>query len=134
MTRPRGTLIRNTTVTGINHWLTAACFVLLMLSGLSMFDPVLFFLSRLFGGGQWTRAIHPWIGVVLLVSYTGLIVQFWRDNLWSKDDIAWMLRDRPRARRMKRKAFRRSRVSMPVRSSSSGRCRCWCRCCSSPAS
>jgi formate dehydrogenase subunit gamma len=91
MTRPRGTLIRNTTVTRLNHWLTAACFVLLMLSGLSMFHPLLFWLSALFGGGQWTRAIHPWIGLVLVVSYAGMIVQFWRDNLWTRDDIAWAL-------------------------------------------
>ena len=45
----------------------------------------------MFGGGQWTRAIHPWIGIVLLISYTGLIVQFWRDNLWNRDDLAWTL-------------------------------------------
>ncbi|HEY4044813.1 MAG TPA: formate dehydrogenase subunit gamma, partial [Rhodopila sp.] len=56
----------------------------------SMFHPLLFFLSGLFGGGQWARAIHPWIGIVLLISYAGLIVQFWRDNLWSRDDLAWM--------------------------------------------
>ena len=61
-----------------------------MLSGLSMFHPLLFFLSALFGSGQWARAIHPWIGCVLLVSYAGLIVQFWRDNFWNRDDIAWM--------------------------------------------
>ena len=91
MTRPRGTLIRNRTVTRLNHWLTAACFVLLMLSGLSMFHPLLFWLSALFGGGQWTRATHPWIGLVLTISYAGMIVQFWRDNLWSKDDLAWTL-------------------------------------------
>jgi formate dehydrogenase subunit gamma len=91
MTHPSGTLIRNTTPARINHWITGGCFVLLLLSGLSMFHPMLFFLSGLFGGGQWTRAIHPWIGIVLLVSYTGLIVQFWRDNMWSRDDLAWML-------------------------------------------
>src|SRR5580704_9966474 len=91
MNYPEGTLIRNTTVTRINHWITAACFVLLMLSGLSMFHPMLFFLSELFGGGQWTRAIHPWIGIVLLVSYAGLIVQFWRDNGWNRDDVTWTL-------------------------------------------
>ncbi len=90
MTYMRGTLIRNTTATRINHWITGACFVLLMLSGLSMFDPVTFFLSGLFGGGQSTRAIHPWIGLVLVLSYCGLIVQFWRDNLPSRDDWAWM--------------------------------------------
>jgi formate dehydrogenase subunit gamma len=27
---------------------------------------------------------------VLLVSYAGLIVQFWRDNLWNRDDFAWL--------------------------------------------
>ncbi|MGD0720942.1 MAG: formate dehydrogenase subunit gamma [Roseiarcus sp.] len=91
MTYPRGTLIRNTAAARINHWITGGCFVLLVLSGLSMFDPMLFFLSGLFGGGQSARAIHPWIGIVLLVSYAGLIVQFWRDNLWSRDDVAWTL-------------------------------------------
>src|ERR1700680_1053564 len=90
MTYPRGTLIRNTTATRVNHWITGLCFVLLMLSGLSMFHPMLFFLSGLFGGGEWTRAIHPWIGIVLLISYTGLIVQFWRDNFWNRDDLAWL--------------------------------------------
>jgi formate dehydrogenase subunit gamma len=90
MKYPTGTLVRNTTAARINHWITGGCFVLLMLSGLSMFHPLLFFLSGLFGGGQWARAAHPWIGCILLVSYAGLIVQFWRDNMWSRDDIAWM--------------------------------------------
>jgi formate dehydrogenase subunit gamma len=81
---------RHNTAARINHWITGACFVLLLLSGLAMFHPMLYFLSALFGGGQWTRAIHPWIGTVLLVSYAGLIVQFWRDNQWSRDDAAWM--------------------------------------------
>jgi formate dehydrogenase subunit gamma len=90
MTYPAGTLIRHTTGARINHWITAACFVLLLLSGLSMFDPLLFWLSGLFGGGQWTRAIHPWIGIVLLISYAGLIVQLWRENLWTWDDVAWL--------------------------------------------
>jgi formate dehydrogenase subunit gamma len=91
MTRPQGTLIRNTMAARINHWITGGCFVLLMLSGLSMFHPMLFFLSELFGGGQWTRAVHPWIGIVLFLSYLGLIVQFWRENQWNRDDIAWMM-------------------------------------------
>lgn len=90
MNYPRGTLVRNTTSERINHWITAGCFVLLMLSGLSMFHPMLFFLSGLFGGGQWARAVHPWIGVALLVSYAGMFIQFWRDNLWNADDLAWL--------------------------------------------
>jgi formate dehydrogenase subunit gamma len=91
MKYPEGAIVRHATVTRINHWLTGLCFVLLMLSGLAMFHPLFFWLSNLFGGGQWMRAVHPWIGVVLLFSYAGLIVQFWRDNLWTADDTAWLL-------------------------------------------
>ena len=90
MTQPEGTVTRYGTVTRLNHWFTAACFVLLLLSGLSMFHPIFFFLSALFGGGQWTRAVHPWIGLVLTASYAGIVVQFWRDNLWNQDDAAWL--------------------------------------------
>jgi formate dehydrogenase subunit gamma len=90
MNYPAGTVIRNTAAMRVNHWITGGCFVLLLLSGLSMFHPLLFFLSGLFGGGQWTRAIHPWIGCVLLLSYAGMIIQYWRDNIWGRDDIAWM--------------------------------------------
>ena len=54
----------------------------------------MFPLSALFGGGQWTRAAHPWFGVVLMLSYLGLFVQFWRDNLPSREDGAWLARSR----------------------------------------
>jgi formate dehydrogenase subunit gamma len=90
MTYPKGTIVRYATASRINHWITAACFVLLVLSGLSMFHPMLFFLSELFGGGQWARAAHPWFGVALFVSYSGLIIQFWRDEMWTRDDLAWI--------------------------------------------
>lgn len=90
MTHPPGTVTRYSTVTRINHWITGVCFVLLMLSGLAMFHPIFYFFSALFGGGQWTRAVHPWIGIVLVLSYAGLVVQFWRENLWTRDDTAWL--------------------------------------------
>jgi formate dehydrogenase subunit gamma len=90
MSHPKGTLVRYAAASRINHWLNGGCFVLLTLSGLAMFHPLLFFLSDLFGGGQWTRAVHPWIGVVLLLSYSGLIIQFWRDEMWTRDDFAWL--------------------------------------------
>jgi formate dehydrogenase subunit gamma len=90
MNRPNTVIIRYTVLNRVNHWITAICFVLMVLSGLSMFHQMLFFLSGLFGGGQWARAVHPWIGTVLLLSYLGMIIQFWRENLVHRDDIAWM--------------------------------------------
>ena len=74
----------------VNHWITAVSLVLLALSGLSMFHPSLFFLTGLFGGGQWTRTVHPWIGVVLFFSFSGLFFRFYRLNLWRPDDNAWL--------------------------------------------
>lgn len=78
----------------INHWITAISLVLLALSGLALFHPSLFFLTKLFGGGQTTRAIHPWIGVVLFFSFAGLFVRFWRANLWEHTDNVWLAKIR----------------------------------------
>ena len=83
---------RYTGATRFNHWITATCLVLLALSGLALFHPSLFFLSYLFGGGQWTRAIHPWIGVVLFFSFAGLFVRFWKANLPVREDGTWIAR------------------------------------------
>ncbi|MDR3529963.1 MAG: formate dehydrogenase subunit gamma [Rhodopila sp.] len=89
MSQP-GTISRYTTAQRINHWITAGCFILLALSGMSLFHPSLFFLTDLFGGGPYTRAIHPWFGVVLLVSFAILFVRFFHHNLWNRDDTAWI--------------------------------------------
>jgi formate dehydrogenase subunit gamma len=86
------TVDRYTVGARINHWITATCLVLLALSGLALFHPSLFFLTALFGGGQITRAIHPWIGVVLFFSFAGLFLRFWHLNLWRGADTTWMFR------------------------------------------
>ena len=86
------TVDRYTTAARINHWITAASLVLLALSGLALFHPRLFFLTALFGGGENTRAIHPWIGVVLFFGFLGLFLRFWKANLWKREDGTWMAR------------------------------------------
>jgi formate dehydrogenase subunit gamma len=86
------TVDRYTKGARINHWITAASLVLLALSGLALFHPSLFFLTALFGGGESTRAIHPWIGVVLFFSFLGLFLRFWKLNLWKREDGTWMAR------------------------------------------
>jgi formate dehydrogenase subunit gamma len=87
---PPVTVDRYRGATRLNHWVTAISLVLLALSGLSMFHPSLFFLTALFGGGQMTRTIHPWIGVVLFFSFFLLFIQFWKLNLWNRNDAEWV--------------------------------------------
>ncbi|MFG1204321.1 formate dehydrogenase subunit gamma [Xanthobacter aminoxidans] len=76
----------------INHWVTAISLILLAISGLALFHPSLYFLTGLFGGGQLTRTIHPWIGVVLFFSFAGMFLRFWKANLWKSEDGTWMRR------------------------------------------
>ncbi len=90
MRQPPGTLARYTTAARINHWITASMLILLALSGMALFHPSLFFLTALFGGGLYTREIHPWFGSVLLISFALLFTRFVRHNLWTRDDSRWM--------------------------------------------
>jgi formate dehydrogenase subunit gamma len=83
-------IVRYTANERTNHWITAITFVLLALSGLAMFHPAMFWLSALFGGGQWTRILHPFVGLVMFVSFLILALRFWRHNYLDDNDWQWM--------------------------------------------
>ena len=74
----------------VNHLANAIILILLAISGLALFHPGLFFLTGLFGGGPETRAIHPWFGVAVLLTFGGLFIRFVRYNFWNSDDSRWM--------------------------------------------
>jgi formate dehydrogenase subunit gamma len=76
--------------TRINHWLVAMLFICAGLSGLAVFHPSLFPLSMLFGGGPWTRILHPFFGVAMVLGFVALFFQVWRENLWKSRDTAWL--------------------------------------------
>jgi len=73
-----------------NHWITAICFVLAGLSGLAMFHPVMAWLALLFGGGQWTRILHPFFGLVMFAAFAVLVVRFWHHNQFEPGDKQWL--------------------------------------------
>jgi formate dehydrogenase subunit gamma len=73
----------------INHWVVAITFVLLAMSGLALFHPAFFFLTNLFGGGTWSRILHPFIGVVMFVFFLMLAVRFWDQNRITNADREW---------------------------------------------
>lgn len=75
-----------------NHWIVAIAFVLAALSGLALFHPAFFFLTNLFGGGPWTRILHPFIGVVMFLFFIAMAARFWRFNHITAADRQWMRR------------------------------------------
>jgi formate dehydrogenase subunit gamma len=83
-------IVRYTANERTNHWITAFSFVLLALSGLALFHPSMFWLTALFGGGQWAPILHPFVGVVMFVSFLILALRFWHHNVLDSSDIRWL--------------------------------------------
>lgn len=74
----------------VNHWIVAISFVLAGLSGLALFHPSMFWLSSLFGGGTWTRVLHPFIAVFMVIFFVWLAARFWGQNRLTDADRQWM--------------------------------------------
>jgi len=75
-----------------SHWFIAICFVLLALSGLALFHPAFFWLAYLFGGGPWTRILHPFVGLAMFVSFLFLACRMARQNCMTQADRQWLAR------------------------------------------
>jgi formate dehydrogenase subunit gamma len=82
-------LMRYTESERMNHWLIALMFVLAGLSGLAFFHPAFFFFTAFFGGGPWTRILHPFLGVVMFASFFMLFLRLWRENVVNAADKEW---------------------------------------------
>jgi len=85
-------ILRYTAGQRTNHWLVAILFLVAGLSGLALFHPSLFWLSQLFGGGPWTRILHPFMGLLMFVLFLGLVIRFWRANVFIANDRLWLKR------------------------------------------
>jgi formate dehydrogenase subunit gamma len=89
--RDRGaTILRYPSPVRINHWLGAVAFFCAALSGLSLFHPALFWLSSLFGGGPWTRILHPFLGLLMLILFVLLALQVHSGESMQPRDWAWL--------------------------------------------
>jgi len=73
-----------------NHWIVAISFVLAALSGLALFHPAMFWLANFFGGGPWTRILHPFIGMVMFLFFAITMVRFWGHNRLDANDRKWL--------------------------------------------
>lgn len=68
----------------------AILFVLAGLSGLALFHPALFGLSGLFGGGPWTRILHPFLGLAMFVLFLIMALRFAGHNRLTANDRQWL--------------------------------------------
>lgn len=73
-----------------NHWAVVACFVCAGITGFALFHPALFWLSSLAGGPQWTRILHPYLGIAMFLLFLVMFFTFAGANVWRKEDSAWL--------------------------------------------
>ena len=76
----------------VNHWVVGILFILLALSGLAFFHPAFYGLTALFGGGEWARILHPYLGVAMAYMFLLLGIKFWRLNVMTPADKEWLSR------------------------------------------
>ncbi|MHB9101024.1 MAG: formate dehydrogenase subunit gamma [Sulfuricella sp.] len=94
MIRDPKDLVRYTASERANHWAVGVTFILLALSGLAFFHPAFYPLNQLFGGGVWARILHPFIGVVMALSFVAMFFRFWKLNVMTPTDREWLSRIR----------------------------------------
>ncbi len=76
--------------TRMNHWAIALLFIAAALSGLAFFHPSLYFFTTLFGGGTWTRILHPYLGVLMFLCFVLMFMKLWKENTLNAADRAWL--------------------------------------------
>ncbi len=90
MHAPPGSITRYTYFERASHWLLAIGFFLAGLSGLAFFHPSLFWLTNLFGGGPWTRILHPFLGLFMSIFFVALGMRVGHHNVMDASDKEWL--------------------------------------------
>src|SRR6266536_91945 len=82
-------VVRYTLTDRLKHWLAGTTYVYLLITGLALFSPHLYWMAALLGGGPTIRYWHPWIGLVFTAAV--LWMHFiWRAEMQTTDaDRAW---------------------------------------------
>jgi len=88
-TVPPGRILRYGFRERLVHWMAALSYVYLLLTGLAFWSPWLFWLAIALGGGQVSRMLHPWIGLLFIA---GVLQMYglWASQMGITDnDRAW---------------------------------------------
>jgi formate dehydrogenase subunit gamma len=71
------------------HWVTASAYLYLLLTGLAFWSPWLFWLAIALGGGQISRTLHPWAGLLFALGVLYMFVLWASEMRVDDNDRAW---------------------------------------------
>jgi formate dehydrogenase subunit gamma len=90
MLRPGNAIDRYNYLERVVHWMLTICFFAAGLSGLAFFHPSMFWLTHFFGGGPWTRILHPFMGLGMFLFFAWLGLKVIGHNTIDKTDVEWL--------------------------------------------
>jgi formate dehydrogenase subunit gamma len=86
---PYGRILRYQFHERLTHWLAAFSYIYCLLTGLAFWSPWLFWLAIAFGGGQISRILHPWSGLIFVVAVL-IMYGMWAGQMHvTETDKAW---------------------------------------------
>jgi len=86
---PHGRILRYQFHERLTHWAAGFSYIYLLLSGLAFWSPWLFWLATICGGGQISRILHPWFGLVFVVAILFMYVMWAAQMHTTEADKAW---------------------------------------------
>lgn len=90
--KTRGSVVRHPPSERVMHWAVVVSFILLAATGFAFVHPGGWPLVQLLGGGTWSRILHPYVGVFMVVFFVPLALRSWKDNIVRDYDRAWAKR------------------------------------------
>jgi formate dehydrogenase subunit gamma len=86
---PNGRIVRYAFDERLMHFVAAVSYVYLLLTGLAFWTPWLFWIAVVLGGGTISRILHPWAGVIFVISVIWMYVKWASQMRTTENDRAW---------------------------------------------
>jgi formate dehydrogenase subunit gamma len=82
-------VLRYTFTERLVHWVAGVSYVYLLLNGLALWSPYMWWIAAILGGGPLARATHPWVGLVFVVSVLYMYMLWKQDMVITETDRRW---------------------------------------------
>lgn len=86
---PGNRILRYTLGERVVHWVAGVSYVYLLLNGLGLWSPALWWMIVILGGGPLARLMHPWVGLIFVASVLWMYKMWKHDMRITNEDRAW---------------------------------------------
>ncbi len=86
---PHGRVLRYPFAERLNHWIAAFSYIYLLLTGLAFWSPWCFWIAGALGGGQTSRTLHPWVGLIFFFAVMRMYSMWAPQMRTTESDKQW---------------------------------------------